>query len=1046
MFCGNCGEKLEDGAKFCGKCGQKVEVPAEAVAEVAAAAEVPAAEEVAAPAEEPVAEAPKPVEEPIVEEAPVVEEAAKEEAPVAVEEPIIEEAATPAAAVSVAETAAGSGEPAEEGKKKKKGKFFLIPLVLVLIAAVIVGIVFIVNGNKKITVDLTGIVTFKVDGYSGYGEATVTIDEDALEEKYEEEVLKHTDLKFSKFIKEVDLLEYEVSGLEDLKNGDKITLTWKSDTKKAEEEYKVILVCDAVEYAVSGLKEVKNIDPFEDFEVIFSGVSGTGNVEVTYDEYPDYLQYFWYEITPNYDLKNGDQVVMSFKVEEKGDLVAENAGFRLSPTEKTFTVSGLQEYVTKDEQITDDVIKMMAVDAEEYFFKQNSGWSKEASVKNLECVGHFIALPDNKYGSVHNAVCVVLKASSELYKEGRSMDVDFYYPVFFKNVILNADGTVQYNENQLTRTSADFTKNFVAENEEDTNVPGGTWRYIGYETKEAMVEAYADFVLSGEKMKSGTLVEKAYDDIVKAEAKKEAAEFAEKVKSADASAVVAEAVSVALKRAESWPDTASINGMKCVETALLGSNVSFNNSAKNLFAVVLEVDAKVTYKETSENVVHYEVVLFENAELNADGSLKVNVESGTVLGDYTFNKMIGEEEIYEGFFSTAVNVWVFEGFETLEALHKELAVVRNNHVIYTGEFVAYTAADATDVNEWSKADDSVAVKLAEESFRETAATWRESVTVSAVECVDTYLIASGVETEPVNYAVLLKVTAEVAFADQTEAVEYYYTVTFEDAKLAADGTVTVDKEKKTLTVNPFTKMLGDEEVPGADGEEPLNVWNFDGYATAEEAEAALVPEQAGKLTYSVTKVPEAPVVEEPTEEPTEQPTENPTEELYDVELTEVGSEKVKVIAAIRDITGLGLAEAKDLTDTAPGMVKTGVTKDEAEAIKSKLEAVGATVTLKPLVAEPVEGGEGENAEGDATEPDAEAGAAEGQTYTVELTVVGAEKVKVIKVVREVTGLGLKEAKDLVDNAPSLLLDGQTKEKAEEVKKLLEEVGATVTIK
>ena len=75
-----------------------------------------------------------------------------------------------------------------------------------------------------------------------------------------------------------------------------------------------------------------------------------------------------------------------------------------------------------------------------------------------------------------------------------------------------------------------------------------------------------------------------------------------------------------------------------------------------------------------------------------------------------------------------------------------------------------------------------------------------------------------------------------------------------------------------------------------------------------------------------------------------------------------------------------------------------------------------------------------------------AGGSEKDSYDVELTEVGAEKVKVIKVVREITGLGLKEAKDLVDGAPKMVKEGATKEEAEEIKKKLEEVGAKVTLK
>lgn len=67
---------------------------------------------------------------------------------------------------------------------------------------------------------------------------------------------------------------------------------------------------------------------------------------------------------------------------------------------------------------------------------------------------------------------------------------------------------------------------------------------------------------------------------------------------------------------------------------------------------------------------------------------------------------------------------------------------------------------------------------------------------------------------------------------------------------------------------------------------------------------------------------------------------------FDVELTEAGQEKVKVIKEVRGITGLGLKDSKDLVDGAPKVIKEGVAKADADDMKSKLEAVGATVTLK----------------------------------------------------------------------------------------------------
>lgn len=67
---------------------------------------------------------------------------------------------------------------------------------------------------------------------------------------------------------------------------------------------------------------------------------------------------------------------------------------------------------------------------------------------------------------------------------------------------------------------------------------------------------------------------------------------------------------------------------------------------------------------------------------------------------------------------------------------------------------------------------------------------------------------------------------------------------------------------------------------------------------------------------------------------------------FDVVLASVGAAKIKVVKAVREITGLGLKDAKDLVDNAPGAIKEGVTKEEAEEMKAKLEEVGATVELK----------------------------------------------------------------------------------------------------
>ena len=67
---------------------------------------------------------------------------------------------------------------------------------------------------------------------------------------------------------------------------------------------------------------------------------------------------------------------------------------------------------------------------------------------------------------------------------------------------------------------------------------------------------------------------------------------------------------------------------------------------------------------------------------------------------------------------------------------------------------------------------------------------------------------------------------------------------------------------------------------------------------------------------------------------------------FDVILSEIGAEKIKVIKAVREVTSLGLTEAKSFVESAPKAIKTGITKDEAEAIKKKVEEAGAKVDIK----------------------------------------------------------------------------------------------------
>ncbi len=876
MFCGNCGEKLQDGVKFCGKCGWKVEAApvqeavVEKVAEVQAAAEEKAAE-VQAEAEEKAAEV-----QAVAEEKAAEVQAATEEV---------------AAAAAVVQAAVLEKVPEEEPvaedapkTKKKTGLWILIPVILFVFAGIAVGVVLFLGSLKREEVDLSDAVTFKVTGYSGYGVAEVVLNEEALEDKYEDVISDHTKLRWSKFVKEVDLLEYEVTELSGLANGDKIILTWEYDKELAAEEYKVDILCESIEYTVTGLTEVKKVDPFEDFSVTFSGVSGDGYADIDVEGYPDYRNYFNYEVSNRYSLSNGDTVEITFDVSKYKDFVAEQFGYELYPTKKTYTVEGLTEYVWADEQMTETTVKPLAAAAEKYIYNHINGyWAKESSVKQLECVGHFISRPDSLDDSVKNVIGLIYKVNANVFIEERNLDVEYYYPVLFKNVVLGTDGSFAYQESGMYSTSERFNKQFEPENEEDT-VPDGSWYFYGYETLDGLKEDYEFHSASWTTVETEKFVEKNYTEALGAEIQKVFAENLQKVADGNPENLISDAMEAFLTASESWQATAGINGIKCVETRLYSSDVLSESIPMNCFDVVLEVTATIEYEEMFEAFPFYYVVRYPNVTVGDDGMLTADLTARTASGGQ-FTKMLGDKEVYTGWFSPAVNVWVYNGYQTMEELAAANQEVRANKIFYVLKAnKACEAAEAQDMNAWAKADDTAVVAAAEGAFRKTTEDWPESAKVSGVECVDTYLISCDVPTRAKELAVLLKVTAEVTYEETTEAVDYYYMVRFGNVALDANGAISFDETAVVLTDNPFTKMLGDEEVSGAEGEPALNVWSFSGYATAEEAEATVLAKRENHINYTGVKVSEPVAEEEPTtegEEPTtegEEPTEEPTTE------------------------------------------------------------------------------------------------------------------------------------------------------------------------
>ena len=131
-----------------------------------------------------------------------------------------------------------------------------------------------------------------------------------------------------------------------------------------------------------------------------------------------------------------------------------------------------------------------------------------------------------------------------------------------------------------------------------------------------------------------------------------------------------------------------------------------------------------------------------------------------------------------------------------------------------------------------------------------------------------------------------------------------------------------------------TTTLSNEEILDAIGNKTVFELAelIDAFKTRFNVTIAAAPVGGGAPAAGGGGAAAAPVVEEQTE--------------FDVVLREAGAKKIQVIKVVRELTGLGLKEAKDLVDGAPQTVKTGVSKDEANTVKAKLEEQGATVEMK----------------------------------------------------------------------------------------------------
>jgi ribosomal protein L7/L12 len=273
------------------------------------------------------------------------------------------------------------------------------------------------------------------------------------------------------------------------------------------------------------------------------------------------------------------------------------------------------------------------------------------------------------------------------------------------------------------------------------------------------------------------------------------------------------------------------------------------------------------------------------------------------------------------------------------------------------------------------------------------------------QAVEPLIVAIKEKKDDYSYEVQMAAAAALAKLGDARAVEALADVLTDDGewpvrKAAAQALGEIGDAR---AVGPLTAALGDAE-------ERVQA------CVAEALEA--VRSRAGRDKAGTGDVGPAEVV---------------TEGDFDAVMTKVGSKKIEVIKVIRGKAGLDLREAKGLADSAPSVILTGVSQAAAEEIVSALKAVGATAEVRTVAGAPVP-------------VEVEAGTALAGDFDAVMTKVGPQVIEVIKVIRARTGLGLAEAKSLVDDAPSVVLTGMSQADAEEIVSALKAVGASAEVR
>ncbi|WP_294827692.1 zinc ribbon domain-containing protein [uncultured Gemmiger sp.] len=410
------------------------------------------------------------------------------------------------------------GSAVNNAKENTKMKKHNPAKVLVPIAAVAVvaagGWAF---ANRTPTIDVSKYMTLSADGYNTVGKLNISFDTEKLEKDYGKQIAT----RFKKQMKNLKDDTYGLSSLtaslydgyeadlfaetcatgsadktKGLSNGDVVTYTWDDNSDEAMEAFGVKVKYTDITYTVSGLASVNTFDAFDGVDVEFSGISPDGRATVNSLPTAAEAQGLYYTLDENSGLSNGDTVTLTVHSnrDDFSDCI-DKYGAMPQATEKTFTVAGLNEYVTSADNLSDSVLVSLQNQAEDVFKSYAAQrFSNGQTFKGMTYLGNYILTPKNKdsWGDKNRIalayqVTVHHDYTSELNTTYDADDSFFWY-ITFNNVSKDADGNIASGLNDYD-TPTTFVKIDSGVQKYSFSSSTKTWEYYGYASLDSLYNA-----------------------------------------------------------------------------------------------------------------------------------------------------------------------------------------------------------------------------------------------------------------------------------------------------------------------------------------------------------------------------------------------------------------------------------------------------------------------------------------------------------------------------------------------------------------------------